>query len=302
MGNTKSISGTAARKRKPPRPFHKLTMETLNLSRKVGPPFVTLANARLAAKFCPMLSPEEILEWLEDPVLLDLPAEIPFLSFQLTVPVSVEQRLDGRISFPTTLSLPNDKRVACRQQGGVTAGATLTAAVPLAALHEMGQWSVAAYVQLEHAPDRSRLPILQSDLSRVLPALPADHLLPEGSDICAVCSESVVLSSVEPLRRLPCAHYYHARCIDPWLTGHERTCPTCRAVVLPELPAVPDASWLSAGVAAGPSDETGVDAMGELEGREDRFEMDRVQSDYQAALTGQFQIDGVSMNIVPLTC
>ena len=41
----------------------------------------------------------------------------------------------------------------------------------------------------------------------------------------------------------PCAHAFHAACIDKWLFECERTCPTCRDVVLPELPA--SALWPS---------------------------------------------------------
>lgn len=272
MGCAASSSSSAAA-------TDKLTIATLNLSRKEGNRPVTLANAQLAAKFCPMLTPAEILQWLEDPILpLELPEDVPFMTFQLIVPHDAVQRADGLVNFPTTLRLLNGKRVACRQQA--VAGATLSAIVPLAALQAMGQWSPEAFVA--HDVDRSLLPILQRDLNRALPVLSADHALPEDRVDCAVCGEDlrkrvpnnsppmmqrVPNNSPPVIRRLPCGHFYHARCIDTWLTGHERTCPTCRVVVLPELPAAVDASSNTAREAVeeggGGDDEQGVDAAWE---------------------------------------
>jgi len=49
---------------------------------------------------------------------------------------------------------------------------------------------------------------------------------------CAVCRESYLPG--EELRRLPCLHVFHARCIDRWLTGDmpgARLCPICHAEV-----------------------------------------------------------------------
>ncbi|KAM3274462.1 hypothetical protein ACQJBY_043511 [Aegilops geniculata] len=48
--------------------------------------------------------------------------------------------------------------------------------------------------------------------------------------VCAVCTEEIAVA--DPVVRLPCAHWYHAGCIAPWL-GIRSTCPMCRA----ELPA-----------------------------------------------------------------
>ncbi|XP_023289349.1 E3 ubiquitin-protein ligase RNF126-B isoform X7 [Orussus abietinus] len=42
---------------------------------------------------------------------------------------------------------------------------------------------------------------------------------------CSVCWEDFQLS--EPVRQLPCQHFYHAPCIVPWLELHG-TCPICR--------------------------------------------------------------------------
>ncbi|CAL4898151.1 unnamed protein product [Urochloa decumbens] len=50
-----------------------------------------------------------------------------------------------------------------------------------------------------------------------------------GVSACAVCTEEVAAG--QAVVRLPCAHWYHAGCIAPWLRIRA-TCPTCRA----ELP------------------------------------------------------------------
>uniref|UniRef100_A0A0E0LYP2 RING-type domain-containing protein n=1 Tax=Oryza punctata TaxID=4537 RepID=A0A0E0LYP2_ORYPU len=63
-------------------------------------------------------------------------------------------------------------------------------------------------------------------------ALPVAVLAPEevvGAVVCAVCTEEV--AARQPVVRLPCAHWYHAGCIGPWLRIRTN-CPTCRA----ELP------------------------------------------------------------------
>uniref|UniRef100_A0ACD5XUC0 Uncharacterized protein n=1 Tax=Avena sativa TaxID=4498 RepID=A0ACD5XUC0_AVESA len=47
--------------------------------------------------------------------------------------------------------------------------------------------------------------------------------------VCAVCTDEIAVA--DAVVRLPCAHWYHAGCIAPWL-GIRSTCPMCRA----ELP------------------------------------------------------------------
>jgi len=46
-----------------------------------------------------------------------------------------------------------------------------------------------------------------------------------GECMCAVCMEDFVEG--EPARKLPCAHLFHARCIDPWL-AIKPLCPLCK--------------------------------------------------------------------------
>ncbi|KAF0915479.1 hypothetical protein E2562_036484 [Oryza meyeriana var. granulata] len=86
------------------------------------------------------------------------------------------------------------------------------------------------------AVDDERFPV-DDDGQRLPPVV----VVPAPEDavgaVCAVCTEE--MAARQAVVRLPCAHWYHAGCIGPWLRIRSN-CPTCRAGLPREEPA---AEW-----------------------------------------------------------
>ncbi|KJE97156.1 hypothetical protein CAOG_07611 [Capsaspora owczarzaki ATCC 30864] len=76
---------------------------------------------------------------------------------------------------------------------------------------------------------------------------PADKPQGEEDDSCAVC-----LDAFEPevvVRTVPCGHFFHVDCIDPWLISH-RTCPLCKADICPPEAEMPEPGSVPPGTVA----------------------------------------------------
>jgi hypothetical protein len=47
----------------------------------------------------------------------------------------------------------------------------------------------------------------------------------DGKAECSICMDAVELGTEVTV--LPCTHWFHYNCIEPWLSQHN-TCPHCR--------------------------------------------------------------------------
>ncbi|XP_072956990.1 brassinosteroid-responsive RING protein 1-like [Typha angustifolia] len=110
--------------------------------------------------------------------------------------------------------------------------------------------------QSAHNLPRRFLPASSLVIDEVLPVMRYEELLlaDEGAihpgDGCAVCLSDFERS--EEVRRLSnCRHVFHRGCLDRWIGHEQRTCPLCRALLVPEEAADAlggERIWASAGI------------------------------------------------------
>ncbi|KAJ1822895.1 hypothetical protein LPJ56_000488 [Coemansia sp. RSA 2599] len=77
-------------------------------------------------------------------------------------------------------------------------------------------------------PTAPAMPIADADDAQArghedAPPFLCESLLHEEN--CAVCLEEFLVG--DKVRQLPCRHYFHVLCIDPWLGKRSATCPLC---------------------------------------------------------------------------
>jgi hypothetical protein len=68
--------------------------------------------------------------------------------------------------------------------------------------------------------------LTQLDIDQLLSYSFNEHAEGDAQTLCVVCMCDFVANQM--VRVLPCAHEFHARCVDKWLKDN-RTCPICRA-------------------------------------------------------------------------
>ena len=91
----------------------------------------------------------------------------------------------------------------------------------------IGGTSISHYLEVQRDPtafmvsDDNRDTLMPKDKFR-------QELLEVGEAICTVCLEEFRVSS--DVRKLPCKHLFHAKCIDEWLgaQGSQPNCPLCK--------------------------------------------------------------------------
>ena len=87
--------------------------------------------------------------------------------------------------------------------------------------------SILRQLQEMQGEGRQHIPLGEAG-TQALPLQPAAQTKREshGKEACAICVED--FQDEDTVRVLPCNHYFHPECIDPWLTDHSSLCPLCK--------------------------------------------------------------------------
>ncbi|KAK1618907.1 hypothetical protein QYE76_024437 [Lolium multiflorum] len=152
-------------------------------------------------------------------------------------PVSYSELLLPRLLLHALLLLGHLHRFLVWSFHAVGLGDLIDVGVnaPLTAQDD-AHWHGPASASLQHRrPGFRALPSVAVD--EALPVLRLDELLASSPSVCAGGDCSVCLCGVgggDEVRRLPnCRHVFHRGCIDRWMAHEQRTCPLCRAPLMP---------------------------------------------------------------------
>ncbi|KAA8497115.1 E3 ubiquitin-protein ligase RNF38 [Porphyridium purpureum] len=161
------------------------------------------------------------------------------------------------LSVTTTVFIVNRRRNMRAGPGGAS---SMAQPRPKKMSHDEINQLFPSYV---YDPERERADFAQS--RGVLPDPECGHSVAgtESEPQCCICLCN--FEGGEMMRDLPCAHRFHAECLDPWIAGH-RSCPFCRA----QFEVTTDASLISRFYCAirGTAVPETVTAVGERESNE----------------------------------
>ena len=92
--------------------------------------------------------------------------------------------------------------------------------------------SILRQLQELQGAEQEHVPLGETE-TRALPQKPFVQVRRESStkDTCAICVEE--FQEDDTTRVLPCKHFFHPDCIDPWLISHSSVCPLCKQSVRP---------------------------------------------------------------------
>ena len=206
-------------------------------------------QAFVGAQFLPGQGAREVWAWLQDPVLTtsdtrppDWPPSVEEEFIELRVPASWSSGLLG-----TTMELPSGACIKVQLPEGCSAGDMVTICVPRETTMDQGEVKavdLSARAEALHQSVSETMPTANThcgqlgpmtleQLEEEAPIIAAADIpssLRGGNQICICCQEPLESGDL-CLRQLPCSHAFHSRCIDSWLTGQERSCPTCRVIL-----------------------------------------------------------------------
>ena len=140
------------------------------------------------------------------------------------------------LSFPCILLVACCVK-KCRQRRGLYTVNTPRHNIPIRDHHAQARLarqelieSILRQLQELQGEARQHIPLGEED-TKALPLRPFIEMKREsrGKETCAICVDE--FQEGDMTRVLPCNHYFHPHCIDPWLTSHSSLCPLCKQSV-----------------------------------------------------------------------